>query len=39
MAPIGANHAGTVNALLDALATTMRGRAVVSPQNPVQLRA
>jgi len=37
MAPIGANHAGTVNALFDALAAAMRGRAVVSPQNPVQL--
>ena len=37
MAPIGANHAGTVIALTDALAATMRGRAVVSPQNPVQL--
>jgi Uma2 family endonuclease len=37
MAPIGANHAGTVNALLEALADTMRGRAVVAPQNPVQL--
>lgn len=37
MAPIGANHAGTVNALLDVLAATMRGRAVIAPQNPVWL--
>ena len=37
MAPIGANHAGTVNALFDALADTMRARAVVAPQDPVRL--
>jgi Uma2 family endonuclease len=37
MAPIGANHAGTVIALNDALTEAARGRALVSPQNPVQL--
>jgi len=37
MAPTGANHAGTVNALLDVPAATMRGRAVVAPQDPVYL--
>ncbi len=37
MAPIGANHAGTVIALFEALAAAMRGRALVSPQNPVRL--
>ena len=37
MAPIGANHAGTVIALNEALTTAARGRALVSPQNPVQL--
>jgi Uma2 family endonuclease len=37
MAPIGANHAGTVIALNDSLTTATRGRALVSPQNPVQL--
>jgi Uma2 family endonuclease len=36
MAPIGANHAGTVIALNDALTAAARGRALVSPQNPVQ---
>jgi Uma2 family endonuclease len=37
MAPIGANHAGTVIALNDALTAAARGRALVSPQNPIQL--
>jgi Uma2 family endonuclease len=37
MAPIPVNHAGTVSALFDALAATMRRRAVVAPQNPIQL--
>jgi len=37
MAPIGTDHAGTVIALFDALAAATRGRALVSPQNPVQL--
>jgi Uma2 family endonuclease len=37
MAPIGANHAGTVIGLNDALTTALRGRALVSPQNPVWL--
>ena len=37
MAPIGSNHAGTVIALNDALTAAARGRALVSPQNPVQL--
>jgi Uma2 family endonuclease len=37
MAPIGPNHAGTVIALNDCLAAATRGRALVSPQNPVQL--
>lgn len=37
MAPIGSNHAGTVIALYDCLAAATRGRALVSPQNPVQL--
>ena len=37
MAPIGANHAGTVIALNAALTAATRGRALVSPQNPVQL--
>jgi Uma2 family endonuclease len=37
MAPIGANHTGTIIALNDALTAATRGRALVSPQNPVQL--
>jgi Uma2 family endonuclease len=37
MAPIGANHAGTVIALNDTLTAATRGRALVSPQNPIQL--
>jgi Uma2 family endonuclease len=37
MAPIGAHHAGTIIALNDALTAATRGRALVSPQNPVQL--
>jgi len=37
MAPIGANHAGTVIALNEALTSATRGRALVSAQNPVQL--
>ncbi len=37
LAPIGANHAGTVIALNDSLTTAMRGRALVSPRNPVHL--
>jgi hypothetical protein len=34
MTPNGANHAGTVIALTDSLTTAIRGRALVSPQNP-----
>ncbi len=37
MALIGPNHAGTVISLNDCLTATTRGRALVSPQNPVQL--
>lgn len=37
MAPIGTNHAGTVIALNDCLTVAVRGRALVSPQNPIQL--
>lgn len=37
MAPIGANHAGAVIALNEPLTAAARGRALVSPQNPVQL--
>jgi Uma2 family endonuclease len=37
MAPIGTDHAGTVIALFEVLADATRGRALVSPQNPVQL--
>jgi Uma2 family endonuclease len=37
MAPIGPNHAGTVIALNAALTTTMQGRALVSPPNPIHL--
>ena len=37
VAPIGANQAGTVIALNDALTAAARGRALVSPQNLVQL--
>ena len=37
MPPISAHHAGTAIALCEALAAAMRGRALVSPQNPVRL--
>ena len=35
MAPIGQDHAGTVNSLNEALFLGFAGRAVVAPQNPV----
>jgi Uma2 family endonuclease len=37
MAPIGQDHAGTVNALAEALFAAFAGRAIVSVQNPVRL--
>jgi Uma2 family endonuclease len=37
MAPIGQNHAGTVNALAAALFAAFAGKAIVSVQNPVRL--
>lgn len=37
MAPIGAPHLGTVNRLTRLVITTLAGRAVISPQNPVRL--
>src|SRR2546425_12486880 len=37
MSPIGVRHAGCVNATHDALMFALRGRAVTSVQNPVQL--
>lgn len=37
LAPIGADHPGTVIALNEVLNAAVRGRAFISPQNPVQL--
>ena len=37
MSPIGARHLGCVNRANDVLTAAFRGRAVVSPQNPVRL--
>lgn len=37
MAPIGQDHAGTVNGLAEALFLAFAGRAIVSVQNPIQL--
>ena len=37
MAPIGQDHAGTVNRLNEVLVLACRGRAIVSVQNPVRL--
>ncbi len=37
MAPIGSDHAATVNGLNHALVMAFNGRAVVSPQNPVRI--
>lgn len=37
MAPIGSDHAGTVNRLNEALVLAFAGRAIVSPQNPVRI--
>ena len=37
MAPIGQNHAGTVNRLNETLSRGFAGRAIVSVQNPIRL--
>jgi Uma2 family endonuclease len=37
MAPIGQDHASSVNSLNEALVLAFTGRAIISPQNPVRL--
>jgi len=37
MAPIGSSHASMVMWLISSLSTTLSGRAIISPQNPVRL--
>jgi Uma2 family endonuclease len=37
MAPIGQDHASSVNSLNEALVLAFTGRAIVSPQHPVRL--